>query len=71
MSDGLEKAEQIVADLGVRHRALIERGQEIDETRKRISFAVIVDGDARAREAAERHAKALENYHGPRWWESA
>jgi hypothetical protein len=21
------------------------------------------------REAAEREAKALENYHGPRWWE--
>ena len=23
----------------------------------------------RKREAAEQEAKALENYHGPRWWE--
>jgi hypothetical protein len=25
--------------------------------------------ERQAREAAEREAKALENYHGPRWWE--
>lgn len=25
--------------------------------------------EAEARETAEREAKALENYHGPRWWE--
>jgi hypothetical protein len=61
----LAEAQKIAADLEERRRALIERGQEIAETRKRISFAVIVDGDAKTRETAEREAKALEKLPPP------
>jgi hypothetical protein len=46
------------------HRALIERGQEIAETRKRILYAALADGDAKAREAAEREARTRANWHG-------
>jgi hypothetical protein len=46
-------AEQTLAQLEAKRRALIERGQEIAETRKRISFAALADGDQKAKRALD------------------
>jgi hypothetical protein len=46
-------AEQTLKQLEDRRRALIERGQEIAETRKRISFAALADGDQKAKRALD------------------
>jgi hypothetical protein len=63
----VEQAQRIVADLEQKRRALIERGRELDEARKRLSFDAHT-GDAKSKAAldkanteAARHGLDMEN----------
>jgi hypothetical protein len=52
-TNAVAAAEQTLKRLENRRRLLIERGQEIAETRKRISFAALADGDQKAKRALD------------------
>jgi hypothetical protein len=51
--DAVVAAEKVVADLEAKHRALIERGRELDEARKRLSFDALT-GDAKSKAALDK-----------------
>jgi hypothetical protein len=66
-TSAVAEAERIVADLEQKRRALIERGQELDESRRRLSFDALT-GDAKSKAAldkanteAARHGLDMEN----------
>jgi hypothetical protein len=64
----VEKAERVIRDLEAKRVELVQRGIEIAESRKRLSFAAIADGDPKAKKELERldseaarHTLDLEN----------
>jgi hypothetical protein len=66
-NNAVDQAQRIVAELEQKRRALIERGRELDEARKRLSFDALT-GDAKSKAAldkanteAARHGLDMEN----------
>jgi hypothetical protein len=66
-TSAVAEAERIVADLEARRRALIERKQEMEETRRRLSYGAVAEKDPAAIKAlaalaleANRHAHDMD-----------